>query len=145
MPASRIDVFLPFMLTSQVEGSNNRHSRSTRLYNLRPLTVFSWHCERVRPAFGGGFEPPRRASWLCFARSAAFVVTHGAPPLSAVTPAEGGWATSDALEGTIQTAPLSPLALFRGVHRMTITSFQKRTSCLSSLLDWLCFAASVLP
>jgi len=109
VPASRIDVFLPFMLTSQVEGSNNRHSRSTRLYNLRPLTVFSRHCERVRPAFGGGFEPPRRASWLCFARSAAFVVTHGAPPLSAVTPAEGGWATSDALEGTIQTAPLSPV------------------------------------
>jgi hypothetical protein len=99
VPASRIDSFLPSMLTSQVEGSNNRHGRSTRLYNLRPLTVFSRHCERVPPAFGGGFEPPRRASWLCFARPVLFVLTHGAPPPSAVIPAEGGWAYIDALTG----------------------------------------------
>ena len=43
--------------------------------------------------------------WLCFARSAPFAVTHGAPPPSAVIPAEGGWATWPALTGTPQTDP----------------------------------------
>ena len=43
--------------------------------------------------------------WLCFARSAPFAVTHGAPPPSAVIPAEGGWATWHALTGTPQTDP----------------------------------------
>jgi len=45
------------------------------------------------------------AGWLCFAESVPFVATHGAPPPSAVLPAEGGWATSDAPAGTPQTAP----------------------------------------
>ena len=70
---------------------------------LRRLALFRIIGRRVCRAY----HLPEGLSWLCLAESVPFVVTHGAPPPSAVFPAEGGWATGYALAGTVQTAQVS--------------------------------------
>jgi hypothetical protein len=101
-----------------------------------------WLCFARRPPFATGGLCPRyltpsirnpRASrhqgWLCFAQSVPFVVTHGAPPPSAVVPAEGGWATGHALAGTRQT------------YRAVSVGFVSHDVLP---VDWLCFTKPLI-